>query len=213
MNKKTIEEIFSRWQKQNPKPTTELMYESDYQLLVAVILSAQSTDKVVNQVTEKLFAIAPTAEKMLEQDLDTIMACIKRLGLYQQKAKAVLAMSQILVMHYQGNIPNTREDLEALPGVGRKTANVVLNTAFQIPVIAVDTHIFRLSHRLCFSKGKTPLAVEQDLMKIIPKQYLLDAHHWMILHGRYICQAKKPLCKSCLIQDLCPFYQKNLSQS
>lgn len=213
MNKKTIEEIFSRWQKQNPKPTTELMYESDYQLLVAVILSAQSTDKVVNQVTEKLFAIAPTAEKMLEQDLDTIMACIKRLGLYQQKAKAVLAMSQILVMHYQGNIPNTREDLEALPGVGRKTANVVLNTAFQIPVIAVDTHIFRLSHRLGFSKGKTPLTVEQDLMKIIPKQYLLDAHHWMILHGRYICQAKKPLCDSCLIQDLCPFYQKNLSQS
>jgi endonuclease-3 len=211
MNKKNIAEIFSRWQTQNPQPTTELIYHSDYQLLVAVILSAQSTDKVVNQVTEKLFVMAPTAEKMIELDLETISHCIKRLGLYQQKAKAILTMSQILVRDYQGHIPQTREALEALPGVGRKTANVVLNTAFQIPVIAVDTHIFRLSHRLGFSKGKTPLAVEQDLIKIIPQQYRLDAHHWMILHGRYICQAKKPQCQSCLIADLCPYFKKNRS--
>jgi endonuclease III len=208
MNKKTIAEIFSRWQKQNPRPTTELIYHSHYQLLVAVILSAQSTDKVVNQVTEKLFELAPTAEKMIMLDLETISSIIKRLGLYQQKAKAVLAMSQILVDQYQGSIPQTREALEALPGVGRKTANVVLNTAFQLPVIAVDTHIFRLSRRLGFSKGKTPLAVEQDLVKRIPPEYRLDAHHWMILHGRYICQAKKPLCQKCLIQDLCPYFRK-----
>lgn len=207
MNKKTIAEIFSRWQKQNPRPTTELIYHSHYQLLVAVILSAQSTDKVVNQVTEKLFELAPTAEKMIMLDLETISSIIKRLGLYQQKAKAVLAMSQILVDQYQGSIPQTREALEALPGVGRKTANVVLNTAFQLPVIAVDTHIFRLSRRLGFSKGKTPLAVEQDLVKRIPPEYRLDAHHWMILHGRYICQAKKPLCQKCLIQDLCPYFR------
>ncbi len=208
MKKSIICEIFARWQKQNPKPTTELNYHNDYQLLVAVILSAQSTDKSVNMVTEKLFAMAPTAEKMSKLDLKDITECINRLGLHQQKAKAVLAMSKILMEQYDGQVPRTRAELEALPGVGRKTANVILNTAFKIPVIAVDTHIFRISHRLNFSKGKTPKAVEDDLMKIIPKAFLLDAHHWMILHGRYICQAKKPLCAQCLIKDLCPSYKK-----
>lgn len=208
MNKKTIELIFSHWQKKNPHPQTELIYHSDYQLLVAVILSAQSTDKIVNQVTEKLFSIAPTPEKMMALDILTVKSYVKRLGLYQQKAKAIWQMSKILVEQYQGFVPNSREALEALPGVGRKTANVVLNTAFKIPVIAVDTHLFRVSHRLDFSKGKTPLAVEKDLMKIIPKAYLLHAHHWMILHGRYICKAQKPLCGKCLIQDLCPFFKK-----
>lgn len=208
MNKKNIQLIFQRWQEQNPHPKTELNYHSDYQLLVAVILSAQSTDKAVNQVTEKLFAIAPTPEKMIALDLTKVKSIIKRLGLYQQKAKAIWLMSHILIEQHQGLIPHSREELEALPGVGRKTANVVLNTAFNIPVIAVDTHIFRVSHRLSFSQGKTPLAVEKDLMKIVPKDYLLNAHHWMILHGRYICRAQKPLCESCLIKDLCTFFKK-----
>lgn len=208
MNKKTIKLIFTRWQEQNPHPKTELNYHSNYQLLVAVILSAQSTDKAVNQVTEKLFTIAPTPEKMLSLDIPTVENIVKRLGLYQQKAKSIWQMSKILIEQYQGAIPHSREALEALPGVGRKTANVVLNTAFQMPVVAVDTHIFRVSHRLNFSKGKTPLAVEKDLMKIIPQDHLLNAHHWMILHGRYTCKAQKPLCDSCLIKDLCPFFKK-----
>lgn len=208
MNKKIIETIFSRWQQQNPNPQTELVYHSHYQLLIAVILSAQSTDKAVNQVTEMLFNIAPSPEKMIALDMPILESYLKRLGLYQQKAKAIWKTSKILMEQYNGQIPDSREALEKLPGVGRKTANVVLNTAFQRPVIAVDTHIFRVSHRLNFSKGKTPLAVEKDLMKIIPKTYILHAHHWIILHGRYICKAQKPLCHSCLIQDLCPFFKK-----
>ena len=210
MNKKTIHEIFARWQAQNPYPRTELIYHSHFQLLVAVILSAQSTDKVVNQVTEKLFQLAPTAEKMIHLSIPEIAQIIQRLGLYQQKAKALRSMSQILVNDYQGEVPHQREALESLPGVGRKTANVVLNTAFQIPVIAVDTHIFRVSQRLGLSHGKTPLAIEHDLMKCVPKKYLMDAHHWMILHGRYVCKAKNPLCHDCIIKDLCPLIKKIL---
>lgn len=208
MTRKNIAEIFSRWQQANPHPTTELIYHSHFQLLAAVILSAQSTDKVVNQVTAQLFQVAPDAKAMSQMDLDVLMHYLKRLGLYQQKAKSLLGMSQILVNRFGGEVPKNREDLESLPGVGRKTANVVLNTAFKIPVVAVDTHILRLAQRLGFSKGKTPRAVEDDLVQIIPKAYLLDAHHWMILHGRYICQAKKPKCEECLIQDLCPLYRK-----
>lgn len=210
MIKQKVAEIFSRWQASNPHPTTELVYHSHFQLLAAVILSAQSTDKAVNQVTAQLFQVAPDAISMSQMDLDVLTTSLKRLGLYQQKAKSLLGMSQILVNRFGGEVPQNREDLESLPGVGRKTANVVLNTAFKIPVVAVDTHILRVAQRLGFSKGKTPKIVEEDLMKIIPKTYLLDAHHWMILHGRYICQAKKPKCNNCLIRDLCPYSYKIL---
>ena len=205
MTKKKIAEIFARWQKANPYPKTELIYHSHFQLLAAVILSAQSTDKAVNQVTEKLFQVAPDAITMSQMDLNELKIYLKRLGLYQQKAKALLGMSQQLVSQFGGEVPANREALENLAGVGRKTANVVLNTAFHMPVVAVDTHILRVAQRLGFSKGTTPRSVEDDLMKIIPKSYLLDAHHWMILHGRYICQARNPKCRECLIQDLCPF--------
>ena len=208
MQAKIIAEIFKRFQAANPKPTTELIYHNHFELLIAVILSAQSTDKVVNQVTEPLFKLAPDAKAMANLPLETLMLQIKRLGLYQQKAKNIHLTSQILSKTYHGQVPATREALEALPGVGRKTANVVLNTAFEEPVMAVDTHIFRVSHRIGFSKGKTPLAVESDLMKCIPKAYLLDAHHWLILHGRYLCLARKPKCDSCLIADLCSFKKK-----
>lgn len=208
MSSKNIKTIFSRWQAQNPKPTTELLYENNYQLLVAVILSAQSTDKAVNKVTEPIFQQIKTPYQMLALDLEYLTNALNKLGLHQQKAKFILNMSQQLVDKHQGQVPDSREALESLPGVGRKTANVVLNTVFSKPVIAVDTHIFRLAHRLGFSKGKTPNKVEEDLEKIIPKKYLLDAHHWMILHGRYVCQAKSPKCNNCLIQDLCPYEKK-----
>ncbi len=175
---------------------------------MAVILSAQSTDKMVNQVTEPLFDYIFTPEQMLTLDLKALTKALSRLGLHQQKAKFILAMSAQLLEHYQGQVPNSREALESLPGVGRKTANVVLNTAFGLPVMAVDTHIFRVAHRINLSQGKTPRQVEEDLMKIIPSVFLLNAHHWMILHGRYVCQARKPKCQECLLRDLCDY--KNL---
>jgi endonuclease-3 len=203
MKAQRIDTIFSRWQAQNAYPQTELIYHNSYQLLVAVILSAQSTDKMVNKVTEPLFAKIKTPQEMLGLDLPTLTQALNRLGLHQQKAKFILEMSAQLVRHHQGQIPQTREELEALPGVGRKTANVVLNTAFGLPVIAVDTHIFRVAHRLGLSLGKTPRQVEDDLTTTIPSRFLQHAHHWMILHGRYICQAKKPKCQECLMQDLC----------
>jgi len=209
MSPKNIKTIFSRWQQQNPKPTTELLYENNYQLLVAVILSAQSTDKLVNIVTKPIFEKIKTPYQMLELDLEYLTKALNKLGLHQQKAKFILNMSQQLVEKHHGQVPANREALESLSGVGRKTANVVLNTVFSKPVIAVDTHIFRVSHRLGLSKGKTPNKVEEDLEKIIPKNYLLDAHHWMILHGRYVCQAKSPKCNTCLIQDLCPYDKKH----
>lgn len=200
-----VNEIFKRWQNANPKPTTELNYRNNFELLCAVILSAQSTDKAVNLATPKLFELGPTPEKMSKLSLETIASCINRLGLHQAKAKYLLEMSQSLVTNFNSQVPNTLKSLESLAGVGRKTANVILNTAFNQAVIAVDTHIFRVAKRLGFSKGNTPLAVEEDLMRIIPNPYLKDAHHWMILHGRYICQAKKPLCQSCPIKDLCTY--------
>ena len=209
MTPKNIKTIFSRWQQKNPHPTTELLYENNYQLLVAVILSAQSTDKAVNMVTKPIFETVKTPEEMLQLELATLTKALNRLGLHQQKAKFILGMSQQLVDKYQGQVPQKREALESLPGVGRKTANVVLNTVFGQPVIAVDTHIFRVAHRLGFSEGKTPKKVEEDLEKIIPKTYLLDAHHWMILHGRYICRAKSPKCFECELSDICPFGKKN----
>jgi endonuclease-3 len=201
---KRIIEIFKRWQTQNPHPTTELNYRNHFELLCAVILSAQSTDKAVNLVTPQLFTLAPNAMAMSQLSIDQISNCINRLGLHQAKAKYLSEMSQRLVKDFNGEVPQSREALESLAGVGRKTANVILNTAFHAPVIAVDTHIFRVAKRLGFSKGNTPLAVEQDLMKIVPKPFLKDAHHWIILHGRYICQARKPKCEQCLVNDLCP---------
>jgi endonuclease-3 len=208
MKKSDIHELFTRWQRQNTHPTTELIYHNTYQLLVAVILSAQSTDKVVNQVTEPLFKRVQTPQDMLNISLQELTQRLNRLGLHQQKAKFLLAMSDILVNQYDGQVPEDRKALESLPGVGRKTANVVLNTAFSWPVVAVDTHIFRVSNRLGLSKGKNPLQVELDLEKKIPKAFLQDAHHWLILHGRYVCQARKPQCEQCIVKDLCGFYQK-----
>lgn len=208
MNKTKINQMFSRWQQQNPKPTTELVYHNVYQLLVAVILSAQSTDKSVNMATKPIFEKVNNASDMLKISLAELTSALSRLGLHQQKAKFILAMSQILVDKYQGEVPGERQLLEALPGVGRKTANVVLNTAFGQPVIAVDTHIFRVAKRIGLSKGLTPKQVEDDLGRVIPKEYLLDAHHWLILHGRYVCQARKPKCGDCMISDLCEYKQK-----
>jgi endonuclease-3 len=203
MNSERIHTIFRRWEAQNAHPQTELIYHNTYQLLVAVILSAQSTDKMVNLVTKPLFKKITTPEQMLKLDLPTLTKALNRLGLHQSKAKFILDMSAQLVSEHQGHVPNTRVALEALPGVGRKTANVVLNTAFGQPVIAVDTHIFRVAHRLGLSLGKTPRQVEDDLMKLIPFAFLQNAHHWMILHGRYVCQAKKPKCEACVLKDLC----------
>lgn len=209
MNQKIITEIFTRFQQHNPAPTTELEYDSVFQLLIAVILSAQATDVSVNKATKALFAKAPTPEKMRKLGLDGLKSYIKTIGLYNAKAENIIKTCDILITQYQGEVPNTREALESLPGVGRKTANVVLNTAFHQPTIAVDTHIFRVSNRIGLAKGKTPLAVEQQLLKNIPKAFQKDAHHWLILHGRYICTARNPQCSSCLINDLCMYPNKN----
>lgn len=204
LNAKAIDECFKRLAAQNPHPTTELQYQTHFELLVAVMLSAQATDVSVNKATVKLFPVANTPEKIVDLGVDALKTYIKSIGLYHTKAENVVKMAAILLDKHQGQVPNTREDLEALPGVGRKTANVVLNTAFGQPTMAVDTHIFRVAHRLHLSQGKTPLAVEQDLLKRIPQKYQHDAHHWLILHGRYICVARKPKCQECLLADLCP---------
>jgi endonuclease-3 len=199
-----IQAIFELWRQQNPSPKTELVYANHFQLLVAVILSAQSTDKMVNQVTEPLFKTIKGPQDVLKLDLPTLTQALSRLGLHQQKAKHIWQMSHDLINKFNGKLPQTREALESLPGVGRKTANVVLNTAFRQEEMAVDTHIFRVARRLGWSQGRTPLAVEQDLLRLIPKEFLLDAHHWMILHGRYVCKAKRPECQNCLISPWCP---------
>lgn len=208
MNKEKRAQIFARLQAQNPHPTTELEYNSTFELLIAVILSAQATDVGVNKATKRLYAVANTAQAIVDLGLEELTDYIKTIGLYRSKAKNVLATCQILVAQYQGEVPDTREALEALPGVGRKTANVILNTAFGRPTIAVDTHIFRLANRINLAPGKTVLEVERNLLKVIPKEYLLDAHHWLILHGRYVCTARKPKCGSCLIRDLCEYKHK-----
>jgi len=208
MNRDKRIEIFRRLQAANPHPTTELEYANPFQLLIAVLLSAQATDKSVNQATRKLFADHPTAQDMLTLGEAKLADYIRTIGLYKTKAKNVVATCNILVNQYKGEIPQTREALEALPGVGRKTANVVLNTAFGQPTIAVDTHIFRVSNRTRIAPGKDVLQVEQALEKFIPDPFKLNAHHWLILHGRYVCVARKPKCPQCGIVDLCEYKPK-----
>ncbi len=205
-----IEQMFEIFAKNDPDPKGELDYINEFTLLVAVVLSAQATDKGVNKATKTLFEIAPTPEKMLALGLEGIIEHIKSIGLYRNKAKNVLALSKILVENFNSKVPNTREELESLPGVGRKTANVVLNIAFGQPAIAVDTHLFRISNRTGLAIGKNPLEVELALEKVIPKQYLLHAHHWLILHGRYVCKARKPDCANCIISSVCNYEDKNL---
>lgn len=203
-----IEEIFRRFQAANPEPKGELESVNDFTFLVAVVLSAQATDLSVNKATRGLFAAAPTASAMLALGEERVRDLIKTIGLYKAKAKHVMALSQQLVELHGGQVPHSREALEALPGVGRKTANVVLNTVFGESTIAVDTHLFRLGNRIGLAPGKTPLDVEKKLLKAVPKPYMRHAHHWLILHGRYICKARKPECWHCQIADLCPFKPK-----
>jgi endonuclease-3 len=210
MKKADIQTFFSRLQDDNPNPEGELDYVNDFTLLVAVVLSAQATDKGVNKATKKLFQIAETPEKMAALGLDGIIAHVKTIGLYNAKAKNVLALSEMLVAEHNSEVPQTREALEKLPGVGRKTANVVLNLAFGHPTCAVDTHIFRVSNRTGLAPGKTVLAVEKKLMKAIPAEFAVDAHHWLILHGRYICKARKPECTNCKVSDVCRFKGKTI---
>ncbi|KTD76385.1 endonuclease III [Legionella waltersii] len=210
MKKQTYQELFQRFKAQNPHPTTELIYSTPFELLIAVMLSAQATDVSVNKATDKLFKVANTAQGILDLGIDALKTYIKSIGLYNSKAQNVIKTCEILLNQYHGEVPEQREALEALPGVGRKTANVVLNTAFGQPTMAVDTHIFRVSNRIGLAKGKTPLEVEKGLLKNIPPDYLQDAHHWLILHGRYVCTARNPHCSGCLIRDLCEFDKKNL---
>lgn len=208
MNAAKRHEIFARLKAENPHPTTELNYSSPFELLVAVTLSAQATDKGVNKATDRLFPVANTAQAILDLGEAGLKEYIKTIGLFNSKAANIIKTCQILVSQYGGEVPQTREALEALPGVGRKTANVVLNTAFGQPTIAVDTHIFRVANRTGIAPGKTVLAVERRLEKVIPKEFLLDAHHWLILHGRYVCIARKPRCGACIIEDLCEYKEK-----
>jgi endonuclease-3 len=203
-----VAETFHRLQGANPTPTTELEYASPFQLLVAVVLSAQSTDKGVNIATRKLFALAPTPEAMADLGEAGIAEQIKTIGLFRNKAKNTAMLSRQLLERHAGEVPNDRAALEALPGVGRKTANVVLNTIFGEPTMAVDTHIFRLANRTGLAPGKDVVEVEKRLVRRIPKEYMRDAHHWLILHGRYVCTARKPKCGECLIRDLCLYRDK-----
>jgi endonuclease-3 len=209
MNPAKRREIFLRLQAANPHPATELEHSSPFELLVAVILSAQATDKSVNLATRELFRIANTAQKMLDLGEVGLREHVQRIGLYQAKSKHIIQMCRMLLELHDGQVPQTREALEALPGVGRKTANVILNTAFGQPTIAVDTHIFRISNRIGLAPGKDVTEVEKSLMKFVPDEFMLDAHHWLILHGRYVCVARKPKCRECIIQDLCEFKDKN----
>ena len=209
MKKADIVTFYTRLRDANPTPTTELAYASPFQLLIAVILSAQATDVGVNKATARLFPVAPTAASMLELGVEGLREFIKTIGLYRTKAKNVIATCRILVEEHGGEVPANREALEALPGVGRKTANVVLNTAFGEPTIAVDTHIFRVSNRTGLAPGKDVLAVETKLLKCTPDEFKRDAHHWLILHGRYVCKARKPECERCIVTDLCRFKGKS----
>ena len=203
--------MFQRLALEIPNPTTELVHHSVFELLIAVILSAQATDKSVNIATAKLFAVANTPQAILDLGLAGLESYIRTIGLYRSKAKNVLATCQILIEQHQGQVPDNRQALEALPGVGRKTANVILNTAFGHPTIAVDTHLFRLGNRIGIARGKTPLEVEKKLLKNVPSDYLRDAHHLLILHGRYTCTARKPKCSECVIQDLCGYKAKAIA--
>jgi endonuclease-3 len=208
VNKTQIADFYARLAAANPAPTTELLYASPFQLLVAVILSAQATDVGVNKATARLFPVAPTPEAILTLGEDGLTEYIKTIGLFRTKAKNVIATCRMLVERHGSQVPEERAALEALPGVGRKTANVVLNTAFGQPTIAVDTHIFRVGNRTGLAPGKTPLAVEQKLLRVTPAEFARDAHHWLILHGRYVCKARKPECARCVVADLCRFTGK-----
>lgn len=209
MNKDKRIEIFTRLKANNPKPTTELNYSSEFELLIAVMLSAQATDVSVNKATVKLYAKANTPETILQLGESGLKQYIKTIGLFNSKAKNVISTCQILIEQHNSKVPSDRQSLEALPGVGRKTANVILNTAFGQPTIAVDTHIFRVSNRTGIAPGKTVLEVEKRLIRLIPDKFKLDAHHWLILHGRYTCIARKPRCGSCIIEDLCEYKKKS----
>ncbi len=208
MNAHRRHEIFRRLQAANPHPSTELVYRTPFQLLVAVVLSAQATDKGVNQATQTLFAVADTPERMLALGEEGLKAHIRRIGLYQTKARNLIATCRLLLEAHGGEVPRERAALERLPGVGRKTANVVLNTAFGQPTIAVDTHIFRVANRTGLAPGKTVLEVERKLMRHVPREFHQHAHHWLILHGRYVCKARKPDCGACVIRDLCDYREK-----
>ena len=208
MNREKRYQILSRLREENPNPTTELKYRSDFELLISVILSAQATDVSVNKATEKLYQVANTPEAIAKLGLLKLKSYIKTIGLYNGKAANIIKTCKILIDEQYSTVPRTREALEALPGVGRKTANVVLNTAFGEPTMAVDTHIFRFSNRTKFAPGKNVLQVESRLLKVIPDEFIRDAHHWLILHGRYICTARKPKCSACVIYDLCEFKDK-----
>ncbi len=208
MNAAKRREIFLRLQAANPHPTTELEHSTPFELLVAVILSAQATDKSVNLATRELFPIANTPQSLLALGEEGLREYVQRIGLYQTKSKHLIQMCRMLIERHGGEVPRTREALEALPGVGRKTANVILNTAFGQPTIAVDTHIFRISNRIGLAPGKTVQEVEDKLMKVVPAEFRQDAHHWLILHGRYVCTARKPKCGECIIESLCEYKDK-----
>ena len=208
MNAAKRREIFTRFRAANPKPTTELVYRTPFELLVAVVLSAQATDKSVNLATAKLFPVANTPQKILALGQEWLESYVKSIGLYKSKAKHLIATCRLLLEQHDSEVPQNREALEKLPGVGRKTANVILNTAFGQPTIAVDTHIFRVANRIGIAPGKTVLEVEKNLLRFIPPEFRHDAHHWLILHGRYICKARKPDCPHCLINDLCEYKEK-----
>lgn len=208
MNQNNIKKFFEILKKQNPEPKTELFYTNPYTLLIAVVLSAQATDKSVNKITPSLFKNADTPQKMLDLGLEKLLEAIKTIGLYNNKAKNILLLSKDLIEKDHGKIPETREELEQLAGVGRKTANVVLNTAFKKSAIAVDTHVFRVANRTGLAEGQTPLAVELELEKKLPDEYKLNAHHWLIFHGRYTCKAKKPECQNCLVNKICEYLKK-----
>ncbi len=207
---KQVREIFLRFRRANPSPTTELIYHSPFELLIAVILSAQATDISVNKATGPLFKVANTPEKIVALGESRLKDYIKTIGLFNTKAKNIIKTCALLIAEHHSTVPQDRAALEALPGVGRKTANVILNTCFGEATLAVDTHIFRVAQRIGLAKGKTPLEIEKQLLKIIPKEFLHDAHHWLILHGRYICTARKPHCPDCLINDLCEYPDKTL---
>ena len=205
MNREKRTEIFSRLRAQNPHPTTELEYQSDFELLVAVVLSAQATDVGVNKATARLYPVANTPQAIFALGVDGLKEYIKTIGLFNSKAENIIQLCRILIEQHDSQVPRTREELEALPGVGRKTANVVLNTAYGYPTMAVDTHIFRVSNRTRIAPGKNVLEVEKRLVRLVPEEFLRDAHHWLILHGRYVCIARKPKCGDCLIADLCEY--------
>jgi endonuclease III len=211
MKRDKVVELFRRLRELDPHPTTELDYKTPFELLIAVILSAQATDVGVNKATKHLFPIAGTPQAILDLGEERLKKYIATIGLYNAKAKNILATCRILVEQHGGKVPQSREALEALPGVGRKTANVVLNTAFGEPTIAVDTHIFRVANRTGLASGETVRAVEDRLMKVVPEEFRKDAHHWLILHGRYVCKARKPLCPECAIRDLCAYRHKTVA--